>query len=816
MNVTPLEEPRLSPRELSRAMRLSVLASCLGMLWMSMSVGLPLTMFLEALGASGVMIGLITTVRLLSTSAQIPGAVLAEAVGSRKRVWAILALIHRALWFVPAGLALFCAPDQAWIPLVVAVVVTVSDLLGNGATAPWLSWMTDLVPSRASGRFWGTRQSIVTAVSLLGLWSAGFLLDLYPGKDHGLYGFALVFGLAGIFGVADILLHLRVLEPGVARPQRTSSHWHRLFAPLQHRQFRKLTISLGLWNFGFFMVSTFGIVYLRKAFHLSYAELAFLTVAGAIGSVISSYFLGKLVDRLGPRVSCGLLFLTGPMTLAAFFFISPETWQFGSFSIAQVTLVVFMANLLGGALFSGVGLCQIRLVGLLSPPEGRTLWLAVHFSLLGVLSALGPLAGGAVMDWFDATGWHWGLPAGVEFSFFHLQILLFALLAWVAALPLLLRVEVPGREMTFNTAVSEMFLTSPVTVLRNFYNLSLLNTGATPRERARAAKQLGGSRSLLAVPDLVQKLEDPSFEMQEEAVEALGEIGTPEAVGPLLERLARPGSWLAPQICRALRKARRAEAVPVLLSQLRTGERETVVEAVRALGAIGDRRAIPAILELMRESRDRRLLAVSGEALAALGELSAAWQLIPQLRQCPDPNLKRALALALGDLLGEREKFYELLIAEQEASGTGVAKGLARLLRRVRKAFPKAQRQVATLDEIEQAQLAQDWPRATSLLLHLGLHLVQFLHRLQLTLDPEQAMQNLMEKDRPAAIAVWYLKILAEPWEIEGRDFRDSTDLLLGVHILAGLLAPDRPANLPDAQATTSPSSTTPAVSPAR
>lgn len=774
-------------------MRLSILAGCLGMLWMSLSVGLPLTMFLEAIGASGVMIGFITTLRLFSMSAQIPGAILAEALGQRKPVWGTLALLHRALWFVPAGLALFCEPDEAWVPLVVAAAVALSEILGHAATAPWLSWMTDLVPPQSSGRFWGTRQSIVTAVSLLGLWSAGFLLDLYPGKDHGLFGFALVFGLAGVLGVADIILHWRVHEPVAAAAQRELSQWKRLIAPLHQREFRHLTLSLGIWNFGFMMVATFGIVYLRKAFGLSYAELASLTVAGALGSVAASYFWGKLIDRLGARISAGLLFLTAPLSLAAYFFLNESQIRWGGFSVSQVTLVVFLAGVLGGALFSGVGLCQIRLVGQLSPPNGRTLWLAIHFSLIGALSALGPVVGGVIMDWFEAHPLDWQWPGGMPFAFYHAQILVFIFLAWGAALPILLRVNVPGREIPFNIALSEMFLTSPVQVLRNFYNINLMNAGQTRADRARAVRHLGDTRTRLAIPDLIEKLDDPSLDMQEEAIEALGAIGTPEAVAPLLARLREPGHLLAPRICRALRKARDVSAVGVLLEQLRGGERETVVESVRALGAIGDRQAIPGILELIRDTRDAGVLTVCGEALAALGELSAAWQIIPQLRETSNAALKRVLALAVGDLLGEKESFYRLLILEREQSGSGVSKVADRLQRRIRKLFPKAIRQIETIPEIEAACLAGDIPQATSLLLHLGLHLVQFMHRLQLTLDPETAMHNLMQRDRQAAIAIWFLKILHEPWMVDGVDQRDRTDLLLGLHILASLTSANRP-----------------------
>jgi len=771
-------------------MRLSIFAGCLGMLWMSLSVGLPLTMFMEALGASGVLIGLITAVRLTSMAAQIPGAMLAEAMGSRKRVWAALAISHRALWFVPAALALVAHTREPWIAVVVVAAVAVSELLGNASGAPYLSWMTDLIPGRTSGKFWGTRQSVVTAVSLGGLWLAGFLLDSYDGgKNSGsLSGFAVVFALAAVLGVSDILVHLGVPEPARAAVQAGTPVWRRLLAPLRSGPFRRLTLAIGAWSFGFAMVGTFGIVYLKKEFGLSYSELAALTVAGALGSVVSSYFLGRLIDRMGARVSASLLFLTAPLSMLGYFFIGTGFHEFAGLRVSNVALVIFLTSICGGALFSGIGLCQIRLLGVLTEASGRTLWMAVHGCLIGFLAALGPLAGGVIMDWFSARPVQWVLPGGIGFSFYHAQILLFFLVAWGVALPALLSVRMPSVEMPFNAAVAEMLLTSPVQVVRNFYNISLMTTGATRRLRAGAARKLGGTRTRLAVPDLAAKLEDPSLDLQEEAVEALGAIGSSEAVDALLARLGDPGVLIAPQICRALRQAGDPRAVDALIAQLAGPDREVVIESVRALGAIGERRAIPGILELMKETRDRKLLAVSGEALALLGELSAAYQIIPQIRETESRPLKQALSLALGDLLGEPEVFYQLLILDRESPGAGAAKALGRMGRRVKKHFPKATRQLDAIAELESAYEAGDLPRCSGLLLHLGLHLIQFLHRLQLTLDPDQAMLNLMECDRQAGITVWYLKILDEPWILQGRDARDSTDILLGIHILTSLM----------------------------
>ena len=77
------------------------------------------------------------------------------------------------------------------------------------------------------------------------------------------------------------------------------------------------------------------------------------------------------------------------------------------------------------------------------------------------------------------------------------------------------------------------------------------------------------------------------------------------------------------------------------------------------------------------------------------------------------------------------------------------------------------------------------------LLLDLGLHLVQFKHRLSITLDPNEAMNRLLDRDRRAAIGVWYLKILNEPWYGEdGVDSRDVSDVLLGLHIVLSFNVP--------------------------
>jgi len=117
-------------------MRLGIFAGCLGMLWMSLSVGLPLTMFMEALGASGVLIGLIATVRLTSMAAQIPGAMLAEAMGvAQAGLGGPGAFASRAL-VCAGGPVSGGAHRRAMDSCGGGCGVALSELLGNASGAP--------------------------------------------------------------------------------------------------------------------------------------------------------------------------------------------------------------------------------------------------------------------------------------------------------------------------------------------------------------------------------------------------------------------------------------------------------------------------------------------------------------------------------------------------------------------------------------------------------------------------------------------------------------------------------------------------------
>ena len=471
-----IEGNRISELDLQKSMHWSIVGGFMGMFW-GATINSTLTLFMEAIGASGVMIGLLMTARQVVIAAQIPSSLLfenlPENLGSRKRFWLPPTLTQRLSWFIVAGLALCWKPGAWWLPGAVILVVGLSDLLAQTCGSLWFSWMADLIPHKTGGQFWGRRQSITTVGGLVGMAVAGVLLDKFrvpaTGKTSAT-GFALVFAISAAFGAADILMHLKVKEPRRSPTRRGESLLNRVLAPVRNRDFFRLTLCMGVMYACLAMVGPFSLVYLKRNFPVTYSHIALLSIAGSVGAALTGFSVGKLIDRLGPRVLCALLFILVPLTSISWFFARADLiivqipWS-GAWSVPRVVLIQLVANFFGGALFSAVFPCQLRLSALLSSNSGRTIAMGVHWAIIGLVASLGSMLGGSIMDWFNAHPLHYVFPTGTSFSFLHVILGVFTFLMWGVCLPLILSIRTPVDSISFGEAVS--WIVQPFSVLRS-------------------------------------------------------------------------------------------------------------------------------------------------------------------------------------------------------------------------------------------------------------------------------------------------------------------------------------------------------------
>lgn len=709
---TTFSGDRITPLKVQRGLRINILAGALGMAWWVMAQGMPLTMFFEALGSSGAVLGLVSAVMQAAVLLQIPAALFAERLEERKLPWARLTLVSRFIWFLPAVCVMLVPERPQAVAAVTLGVVALSALLQQSVGAFWFSWMADLVPERVRGRFWGIRQTWVMFACLTAMQLAGYILDLYSPAGAGgraWQGFSLVFILGSIFGCADIIIHLWVPEPRRERIVADVPWPQRILEPLRNREFRLLTMAMGIQGLSLGLLGL-GLVYLKKDFPVTYSQLAAITVSGALGTLIFSSVWGYIMDRIGGRALGSILFALIPVLAIVWFFVEPYSTNlpglFASlhgigpaaaflvrllpeaarqwveaFEMPQPVWLLVFGSFLGGAVYGGVGLCQLNLVSALSPERGRTMAMAVHWSVSGLLCAAGSLIAGRVMDFFAAHPLAWTFPTGTRFAFFHALLLAHIVLIWGVALPLFLRLKPRKGEPSLRVAFGSLLVANP---FRALFNIYAMDASETPEGRARAMLTLGENRTAIAATDLIGKLQDPAFEVREAAASALGAIGTEEAVSALLDRLEDPHCDLMPQIARALRTSRGDRLVDVLIRRLQDEDRETKTEVARTLGEIGDRRATPALLAELRGNDDDKVVAALGEALSQLGELAATDLLVPRIRTATNPVLKTTLNVAVADLLGEPGEFYGILSREHRTPGSEVDRMLRDLRRGIR------------------------------------------------------------------------------------------------------------------------------------
>ena len=215
--------------------------------------------------------------------------------------------------------------------------------------------------------------------------------------------------------------------------------------------FRRLTFALGAWSCATAMPGIanglpgiFNVVYLKQNFGASYSQASLLLVASAFGSILSARRIGHLIDRHGARRVAVWLMLAGSAISLAWFFVSPMRVNFtlpllGAQSIPQAALLMSAASIPLGGFYSGVLLCQYRLSQIHTAPEGRTLTMAVHWSLVGLMASTGPMLAGFIKDHLpDALG-RITLPLGAPLSYFQIIILIQVALIWLVAAPLLRR-----------------------------------------------------------------------------------------------------------------------------------------------------------------------------------------------------------------------------------------------------------------------------------------------------------------------------------------------------------------------------------------
>ncbi|MDR0268440.1 MFS transporter [Paenibacillus sp.] len=340
-----------------------------------------LTGFLLYLGANTSQLGFVLAITTFVNIAQLFAAFLIQRLRSRKWPLVVFVAFHRILWG-STGLIPFLFPRPYWVTAFI-VLYTLAFMFNTVGGILWNSLISDIVPSRVRGRYFGIRNTLLNALGTIVMYAGGIILDHEPGGR----GFLILYIIVWICIAANIILFL--FYPDMPFERSSESRFiPMLKKPLKDRAFLKATLFLG----GFLLLQNLVVplysYVMLQLLDINYQTLSLLNVAQTVFMMGSFYIWGNLNARYSNR---RLLFWTLPI-------IALSCLLWGLLSVLPMLLVLFAAHIVFGIGVGGFNQLAFNFMIGDTPKGERPMYMAMYAAITGVAAFFGPLIGGNIHE----------------------------------------------------------------------------------------------------------------------------------------------------------------------------------------------------------------------------------------------------------------------------------------------------------------------------------------------------------------------------------------------------------------------------------
>ena len=560
-----------------------------------------------------------------------------------KPVWIITTTLSRSSAFFISAAAFYVYRGGSrsialWVVMGVSLVL--SYMLGNFSGSGWWTWISTLIPSKTRSSYFGKRSSLAQLLNIIFFFSATFLLDIFSRDIFIVYG--IIYFIAGLLGVADILLHIAVPEPSHAH-EKAPFKVALLLEPVKNRSFIVFGILTGFSVLSINVAAPFLAPYIINPDTVGAPNtwLGIMYLISQLSWLITAPFWGMLMDKMGkkPVVVLGLLH---PLAYPLYLLLTPHNYTF------LLPVIAIWVGLFTPAFWEGLNQMMLILV----PDKNRTAYVAWYWALMGIIGSLGNILGGHLME---ATGsLKLTIAAGLFLS--AVSFIIFNMLKTPATARL-------------DHVVS--LITTP-SVYRTYMQLSVLSSTVRPDKVHKALKDVKSKSGVVAVEEVISRLEDPDRAVREEAALALGRIGTEDAKEALVEQLNQSDSLIRPEAAAALGDMGDLSVIPHLIDALYTADEEVQEEAAIALGKLKSDESVQALRQIIREDRSQRVKVSSIEGIVQQNRFEAVEEIMDLWEQTSNRILKTQLSISLGNLIGKPGGFYRCVTGTSEKKNTAI------------------------------------------------------------------------------------------------------------------------------------------------
>jgi MFS family permease len=279
-------------------------------------------------------------------------------------------------------------------------------LLASINGVAWNSWTQEWSPERIRGKYFGFRNGLIqaaTVVFLLLVWAA---LAWFEGS---LVALQAVFVVAVALRVWSIVAQHRLKLGATAVGSGPALPWRDQFQIIwRNRSLVTFIVFGAIWGFAYNSLGPFYPVFMYNQLGLSLAKVCLFIILNTLSAAVTMPTWGRLLDRLGNRsVLAAAILLWQAQYFVWLFLDRGNTW------------LLYGLWIWNGFTWAGFTLGLFNMLLKLIPPEAKTTAIGLNTAVTSIVTAVAPILSGAALTYALRRGWN---PMTVYHYAFVIQI----------------------------------------------------------------------------------------------------------------------------------------------------------------------------------------------------------------------------------------------------------------------------------------------------------------------------------------------------------------------------------------------------------
>lgn len=343
--------------------------------------------FAERLGASDYELAFLNSwPAFVSIFALIPGALIIEAFGNKKKSTAFIMSAHKLFYLALAIVPFVNHISKPWL---FVFLVGLMNFPGSVYLMGYQTCIGDLFSPRERSHAMGLRNKYSDLFKLVTILIAGQLLSRLPQNNQDvIHLYQVFFLLAFVFGVLEVI-SFNKFRLHINHNQRILSFKESLKDAIvfvrENREFKILLMCSLTFYFGWQMGWPLFNIYLIKTLGANEAWLSTISIASGLSSILTSTLWAKFADKYGNTFT--IVIATFGMSITPILYaLSSSLWM----------LVVF--NVIIGVSIAGTILVLFNMLLEITPNQNRTTIISIYNTLIAISATIAPIIGVAIKD----------------------------------------------------------------------------------------------------------------------------------------------------------------------------------------------------------------------------------------------------------------------------------------------------------------------------------------------------------------------------------------------------------------------------------